>query len=255
MFVHTPLILELLGMGAGRPLISIPGPGWYASDDGLVEAWSAPHRVFFGESREYWMNFEPMGELLAGDVLDTIAVTVDPPAGLGSRDERKDGKRVLVDLFGSNVEGEYRVRFLVHTIGGSVLVRSGPVVVESLGDDHPVALGVTGMALVATVGWYASNDGLVNSFAQPHRKDPAETRRYFMDFTPIAEIQGGDTITGTPDVAGAGLTFTNIGVVDNRVEVNIAGGTVNTEYLVVFTIATTAGSTVKRGGKLRVASL
>lgn len=116
------------------------------------------------------------------------------------------------------------------------------------------------MPLVAAVGWYASDDGSLIAHGAPHRKGVGETRRFWFDFTAVAEIKdGGDTITSnlptTPTVTCTGLTFANIAVSGTRVLVDVSGGTVDTEYSVLFTVTLASGAIIARIGKLRVSAI
>lgn len=116
------------------------------------------------------------------------------------------------------------------------------------------------MSLTGGVGWYASDDGGVYALAKPHRKNPADTRRYFMDFEPLAEIVAGDTVLtetdptpgNRPTVVCGGLTISDVKATGTRVYATIAGGTAPTEYAIVYTITTSGGSVISRTGTLRV---
>lgn len=83
-----------------------------------------------------------------------------------------------------------------------------------------------------------------------------ESRLYDFDFTDQAEIEGGETLTGTPTVTAtpAGLTLGSpvIGGASKKVQVRISAGTANTTYSLTCTVATSGGNTLQGCGVLKV---
>lgn len=110
------------------------------------------------------------------------------------------------------------------------------------------------MALTASVGWYASDDGGTFPLASPHRKATADVRRYYMDFQALTEIQATDTIQ-SQTVSGGGLTVANPAINGKRIEADLSGGAVNTEYSVTFTATLSSGAVISRVGIVRVGAI
>lgn len=128
-----PPVLQLLGMNAGQPVapgpITHPAEGWHASDDGLVYAVSPPRYKDPRDSRVYFMDFEALTELTAGDTIAGAAVQVSP-AGLFLLDVAVDGPRILVTLYGGSINVAYGVSFTANLQGGSAITRTGTVRVQ-----------------------------------------------------------------------------------------------------------------------------
>lgn len=91
-------------------------------------------------------------------------------------------------------------------------------------------------------------------------KAAAESRRFWIDFQGMEEFEDGDSWTGAPtvSVSPAGPTLSNEDFEDNddgdstRIAVDIAGGTVDTSYLVRLTGTLTSGAILSRAVYLDV---
>lgn len=243
---------------------TVAGPGWYAADDGLTYNSGGPQALFPGEARRFWIDFSPMAEIVATDTLTGTPTVVMNPSGIAATAPAVAGNRVLVTLANPTllnlaVPGDYAATMQVDTLGGSTFVRSGWIHVPDLGTIVFPSMGSGPVPSYPAVGWVVSDDGLVYAVGGPHRKDPAEVRRYWMDFAALTEIVAGDTINAaiTPSVGSSpgGLAFANVDVVQsagsNRVFVDISSGTANTEYQVVFVVTLMGGAVISRGGTLR----
>jgi hypothetical protein len=118
--------------------------------------------------------------------------------------------------------------------------------------------------MTAYVGWYAGDENTLLAHSAPHRKTPAERRKFYMDFGSTGELLDGDTIDSgvTPTVVAAPATSPalTVGAVNiasgnaGRVEVWLSGGTDKQDYNITFTITTTAGAIIARTGRLIVDS-
>lgn len=122
--MYAPLILELLNMGAGRPLtVTGTAVGWYASDDGLVPGWAGYRYKDPDDARRFWMDFSAIAEVQAGDSVAAAAVDSD----LAVTSVTLSGNRIIVTVYGGTEFTEYNVEFTATLASGAVVVRNGPV--------------------------------------------------------------------------------------------------------------------------------
>lgn len=249
-------LMRPFGVSTATPPVAVAGPGWVASDNGLVPSWDGPRQLRMGERRRFYLDFGPMAELQAGD---TLTGTPTVSASLTAAAPAIVGTRVEVTLTDVPAPGEYPVSCQVDTTGGSRFVRSGWIHAPNFPAPPSASIGVGPVPTYPAVGWVVSDDGLVYAVGGPHRKAPAEVRRYWMDFVGLAEIKAGDSIkvSVTPTIGStpSGLSFANVAVSGTRVYVDISSGTLNVDYQVTFTITLNGGAVISRSGVLRVVAL
>ena len=85
-------------------------------------------------------------------------------------------------------------------------------------------------------------------------KRPDWARTYRWDFSDFAEIEGGQTLTGTPTVVAtpSGLTQGSAAISGSYVTCALSGGTDGDVFEVVATVSTSGGATLSIAGKLAV---
>jgi hypothetical protein len=89
-------------------------------------------------------------------------------------------------------------------------------------------------------------------------KQPAEVRKYSMDFSNL--MAADETISGITSVTSArrggdgdnDLVITDENIVDQTVEMWIAGGTDRQAYIIEVIITTSAGQTLEGDGTLQI---
>jgi hypothetical protein len=87
-------------------------------------------------------------------------------------------------------------------------------------------------------------------------KQPAESRMYTMDFSPL--LGTGETLTGVTSVTAlpADLTLSGVPTYSGVfAQQRIAGGTAGVKYVVTFLVTTSGGNTLEGEGVLQVKAL
>lgn len=78
------------------------------------------------------------------------------------------------------------------------------------------------------------------------------SRLYDFDFSSMAEMQAGETISTASVPSVSGVTVGSTVISGSRVQVRISGGTANASYTLTCTITTSGGSTLDLTGILYV---
>ena len=92
-------------------------------------------------------------------------------------------------------------------------------------------------------GWYATDQGIVGKLGQVHRKNAGDFRRYFVDWSALQNVRGGDVfdteVAATAGGSPAGLTAANVeyDTALNRVWFTLDGGSPSTIYSLAVTAA------------------